>query len=168
MSQSAIPADLRNMGITRSCGNSGMGWTHLSGWLSKGKNRRRRVSETNDSRLRITPKEICWWRVRGCLFVGSYIISISGNLGGAYSVSIFYTFILNVFTNVHMAAVYDYYPFKWLSFFHPILPLLALLSLLWSAWNPAYHSILKAQIQGRDIRVQGKKAYNVSAFPKLY
>lgn len=48
-----------------------------------------------------------------------------------------------------------------LAFFQPILPAIALVSILWTAWDPTYAAFRKAQIQGRDVRVQGKTAYNV-------
>ena len=44
----------------------------------------------------------------------------------------------------------------------PVSPLLVFLSLLWTAWDPTYSSFRKAQIQGRDVRLQGKKEYIAS------
>ncbi|KAF8203181.1 Ima1 N-terminal domain-containing protein [Pholiota molesta] len=104
----------------------------LGGWLSKGKERRQR-------RERISSKEVYWWRVRGCLFAASYAISIASSL----------------------AAVYGYYPFGWSSFLHPILPAIVAISLLWTVWDPTYLSFRKAEIQGRDVRIHGKRTYNM-------
>lgn len=56
--------------------------TALGGWLSKGKERRRRVSGPTIEKERITPRAVYWWRVRGCLFAASYLVSMSGSLGG--------------------------------------------------------------------------------------
>jgi hypothetical protein len=58
------------------------------------------------------------------------------------------------------------YPFSRLHFLHPILPFLVALSLLWTAWDFKYASFRKAQLQGRDVRMQGKRTYNVGClFP---
>jgi hypothetical protein len=44
----------------------------------------------------------------------------------------------------------------------PILLAIALVSILWTVWDPTYASFRRAQIQGRDVRVQGKHSYIVS------
>ena len=54
----------------------------LGGWLSKGKERRRRVSGPIVEKERIAPKAVYSWRVRGCLFAASYLFSMGGSLGG--------------------------------------------------------------------------------------
>lgn len=43
----------------------------------------------------------------------------------------------------------------------PILPIIALLSIFWAAWDPTYASYRKALHQGRQARVNGKFIYNV-------
>jgi hypothetical protein len=43
-----------------------------------------------------------------------------------------------------------------------ILPAIALVSILWTVWDPTYASFRRAQIQGRDVRIQGKHSYIVS------
>jgi hypothetical protein len=48
-----------------------------------------------------------------------------------------------------------------LTYSRPILPVIALVSIFWTAWDPTYSAFRKAQIQGRDVRVQGKNAYIV-------
>ncbi|KAJ7630779.1 Ima1 N-terminal domain-containing protein [Roridomyces roridus] len=110
----------------------------LGGWLNqtKGKARKRQVSltleETNKFRL-----EMLAWRIRGCLWVATALLSISGSA----------------------SALLGYKPFSWLSFMMPGLPLIALVSLLWSAWDPTYSTFRSARIQGRDVRVQGKRKH---------
>jgi len=47
------------------------------------------------------------------------------------------------------------------------MPLLVATSLLWTAWDPTYASFRKAQLQGRDIRIQGKQTYIVSFHGRL-
>ena len=44
----------------------------------------------------------------------------------------------------------------------PALPAFVLTSILWTAWDPTYSSLRTAQLQGRDVRVTGKKTYIVS------
>ena len=39
-----------------------------------------------------------------------------------------------------------------------------IVSLLWTAWDFKYSSYRKAQLQGRDVRMQGKRTYNVRCF----
>lgn len=44
------------------------------------------------------------------------------------------------------------------------LPILTLLSITWTAWDPTYASLRRSQIQGREVRQRGKREYNVSNF----
>jgi len=64
-------------------------------------------------------------------------------------------------------ATVDYRPFGAFSFLQPVLPIFAVISLLWAAWDPTYASFLKAQQQSRQVRIQGKYAYNVSRIMTL-
>ncbi|KAF9244549.1 Ima1 N-terminal domain-containing protein [Melanogaster broomeanus] len=41
----------------------------------------------------------------------------------------------------------------------PLLPVLSLLSLFYTAWDPTYYHFKKARVQGRDVRVKGKPRY---------
>ncbi|KAH9937043.1 Ima1 N-terminal domain-containing protein [Fomitopsis serialis] len=41
------------------------------------------------------------------------------------------------------------------------LPALALLSIFWTAWDPTYGSLKRAEFQGRMVRQRGKREYNV-------
>ncbi|KAJ4485951.1 Ima1 N-terminal domain-containing protein [Lentinula aciculospora] len=111
----------------------------LGGWLkeTKGKVRQRRVSATLQERETVF-KELFAWRVRGCL----------------WAVTMGFFFI------GYTAILIDRRPFGRLSLIQPILPILILFSLLWTAWDPTYASIRTAQIQGRDVRVHGKRQYN--------
>lgn len=49
----------------------------------------------------------------------------------------------------------------------PFLPFLVIISLLWTAWDPTYSAFRKAQLQGRDVRVKGKREYIVSRAPLI-
>ncbi|KAJ7706350.1 Ima1 N-terminal domain-containing protein [Mycena rosella] len=106
----------------------------LGGWLNqtKGKARQRQTSVT----IQETDKlgEMLVWRVRGCLWATTLITSICGSA----------------------CVVLGYRPFSSLAFTMPALPLLAMLSIFWAAWDPTYASFRSARIQGRDVRVRGK------------
>ena len=55
-----------------------------------------------------------------------------------------------------------------MSYLRPILPAFALISILWTVWDPTYSAFRLAQIQGRDVRVQGKQSYIVSALHDIF
>ncbi|KAJ3916623.1 Ima1 N-terminal domain-containing protein [Lentinula edodes] len=111
----------------------------LGGWLkeTKGKVRQRRVSATLQERENIS-KELFAWRVRGCLWAAT----------------------LGSFLAGYIAILFGRRPFDRPSLLQPISPILTVCSILWTAWDPTYASIRTAQIQGRDVRVQGKRQYN--------
>jgi len=54
------------------------------------------------------------------------------------------------------------YSIPWMVHASPLLPTLVMISLLWTAWDPTYSAFRKAQLQGRDVRVKGKRTYIVS------
>ncbi|TFK36868.1 Ima1 N-terminal domain-containing protein [Crucibulum laeve] len=110
----------------------------LGGWLqqSKGKERQRRVSGTPKERDNITV-ELGLWKMRGCLWLFSLVMTVMG----------------------YTAAALGYRPLRVLSFLQPVLPFLVFASLLWTVWDPTYASFRKSQIQGRDVRIKGKKQY---------
>ncbi|KAK7468724.1 hypothetical protein VKT23_003227 [Stygiomarasmius scandens] len=111
----------------------------LGGWLkeTKGKITQRRVSQTLEKRERVS-KELVMWRVRGCLWGLTAFVAVLGDITVALDKPIFTRFAL----------------------LQPILPFLILISTLWTAWDPTYASVRKSQLQGREVRVQGKQKYN--------
>ncbi|THV06000.1 hypothetical protein K435DRAFT_646074 [Dendrothele bispora CBS 962.96] len=96
---------------------------------TKGKVTQRRVSQTSEQRERVS-KELVVWRVRGCLWGLTLLVAMLGNLTVALDKSIFGRFVI----------------------LQPVLPLLVLVSTLWTAWDPTYASVRKSRIQGRDVR----------------
>ncbi|KAJ3492563.1 hypothetical protein NLJ89_g11209 [Agrocybe chaxingu] len=93
----------------------------LGGWLSKGKERKRRVSSGPDMERELkvlAPETVFWWKVRGVLWVVCLVVSVVGS----------------------GSAAYGRHPFARLTFLHPLLPLLAAVSLLWTAWDPTRSS----------------------------
>ncbi|EPQ60514.1 hypothetical protein GLOTRDRAFT_68209 [Gloeophyllum trabeum ATCC 11539] len=112
----------------------------LGGWLkeSKGKGKQRQTSALPDEAVKMK-RQLTWWQIRGCLWVVTLCSAIAGNLVGALG----------------QGFPAGLEPMK------PALPLLGLLSLLWTAWDPTYRTVRTAERQGRSVRVQGKRQYNV-------
>ncbi|KAJ6604493.1 Ima1 N-terminal domain-containing protein [Mycena vulgaris] len=90
--------------------------------------------------------EMLVWRVRGCLWAATLIVSMFCTASG---------------------VGLGHRPLPSLSFILPGLPLLALLSIFWAAWDPTYSSFRSARIQGRDVRVQGKTKHIVHSLPSI-
>ncbi|KXN83863.1 Integral inner nuclear membrane protein ima1 [Leucoagaricus sp. SymC.cos] len=110
----------------------------LGAWLkdSKGKDSQRRVS----GRAKVREKdvvELYWWKIRGGLWLATATISL-----------LFYA-----------SAILGYRPFFFLNLLQPIFPLVVLSSILWTVWDPTYASFRRAQRQGREVKVIGKKEY---------
>ncbi|KAF9076115.1 Ima1 N-terminal domain-containing protein [Rhodocollybia butyracea] len=112
----------------------------LGGWLkeTKGKARQRRVSATLQEREKVS-KELFVWRVRGVLWAATLMLFVVG----------------------YTTTLLGFRPFHRLDTLQPLSPLFILLSILWTAWDPTYSSIRTAQMQGREVRVHGKRSYNV-------
>jgi hypothetical protein len=114
--------------------------TALGGWLkeTKGKERQRQVIGPRKDRKKL-PRQLLAWRVRGCLWSLTLTLALVINIAGAL----------------------DHLPItllsRWSSWFPPFI----LLSLLWTFWDPTYATLRSAQIQGRDIRIKGKRQYLV-------
>lgn len=47
----------------------------------------------------------------------------------------------------------------------PLLPVITLLSIIWTAWLPTYAHFRRAELQGRKVRMRGRERYVVSLFP---
>ncbi|KAJ7275202.1 Ima1 N-terminal domain-containing protein [Mycena haematopus] len=107
----------------------------LGGWLNqtKGKARQRQASLTKEETAKLG-MEMLAWRIRGYLWATTVLVSIIGSA----------------------SAALGYQPFPWLAFMLPGLPIIAVVSILWAAWDPTYSSFRSARIQGRDVRVRGK------------
>jgi hypothetical protein len=69
-----------------------------------------------------------------------------------------------IISDSHVAVVFKLHFPDVLGHVRHALPLIALCSLFWTAWDPTYYSFQKARIQGRDLRVRGKKHYIVSPY----
>ena len=49
----------------------------------------------------------------------------------------------------------------------PFLPILTLISILWTAWLPTYAHFRRAELQGRKVRMRGRERYVVNIFPSV-
>ncbi|OJA16235.1 hypothetical protein AZE42_00059 [Rhizopogon vesiculosus] len=110
----------------------------LGGWLndSRGKEKRRKGSGSSGERERLQA-HLFFWRLRGLLwFVTLAVVLVA-----------------------HSAVVMERHFPDVLGHVRPALPVVTLCSLFWTAWDPTYYSSRKARIQGRDLRVRGKKSY---------
>jgi hypothetical protein len=127
----------------------------LGGWLqeSKGKEKQRRISETHKE-TEMMGAEMIAWRARGVLWIISLSIVFLGNFGGGF-INDYPLFSAKVLTTATVGCR----PLRGLYHMKPISPLIVLLSLLWSVWDPTYSAVRKAQRQGRDVRVRGKGVY---------
>ncbi|PFH54814.1 hypothetical protein AMATHDRAFT_134874 [Amanita thiersii Skay4041] len=110
----------------------------LGGWLkkSRGKDQQRRVSGPSKSRDHFTFEMIAW-HFRGLLWGISLLTTVLG----------------------YATVALQFQTPRTLITMQPILPLLVILSLLWTVWDPTYSSYKNAQLQGRDVRVSGKRSY---------
>ncbi|KAH9969091.1 Ima1 N-terminal domain-containing protein [Russula dissimulans] len=111
----------------------------LGSWLneSKKKDTRRHVALSNMDRHRLH-RELRWWRARGVLWVATLFVAVSTDVAGA----------MGRLTLPEQGPVV------------PLLPVVALLSLFWTAWLPTYAHLRRAELQGRKVRVRGRERYN--------
>jgi hypothetical protein len=134
----------------------------LGAWLksSKGKESQRRVSGDRKERENVVV-ELSWWKIRGFLWLATAALSILFYISGmCFRIS-------NTARIYGSLAIIGYRPFFFLNLLQPIFPLVVLSSILWTVWDPTYASLRRAQRQGRDVRVIGKKEYIVSSLPLM-
>jgi len=64
----------------------------LGGWLTKGKERQRRVS-SEASREKLASDTLFWWKARGCLWALCMVLAVGGDVSGMWALTpfIFYT-----------------------------------------------------------------------------
>jgi hypothetical protein len=110
----------------------------LGGWLkeTKGKDQERRRTRPAIE----TRNQLVFWRLRGCLWGLCFFLVVVADLAAA------------------LEAPFPLY----MGYLRPVLPALAILSLLWTFWDPTYSALQDAHKQGRDVRVHGKANYLVS------
>ncbi|KAF7310775.1 Ima1-N domain-containing protein [Mycena chlorophos] len=106
----------------------------LAGWLSqtKGKEQRRQVLAPQRESEKLS-RQLLAWRIRGLLWAATALLSVLSCV----------------------SAAVGFWPWT----FKSPAPLLCLniLSLFWAFWDPTYASYSSAKLQGRDVRLKGKK-----------
>jgi hypothetical protein len=97
--------------------------------------------------------------------LGGYAdFSSAGKLHGSGN---FFTVITSELTT-SLAAAFGFRPPNQVANRLPIAPICVLISIIWTAWDPTYSSLIKARLQGRDIRQRGKHEYIVSLFKRYF
>lgn len=102
--------------------------------------------------------EIAMWKVRGALWGSCLLLTVGVHIAGEEMIS---SVTLDPTSELFMPVVSGYSIPQIPNNMKPVVPTLALASLLWTAWDPTYASLRRAQFQGRAIRQRGKKEYNV-------
>ncbi|RXW14473.1 hypothetical protein EST38_g11384 [Candolleomyces aberdarensis] len=108
----------------------------LGGWLKEGKERKRRVSGTPQSKEKVLVETLSW-KVRGVLWFLCSVASIV---------------LLSM-------GMFGRQPLESVPRLRSALPFLVLVSLLWTVWDPTYITIQRARMQGRDVRLHGRRDY---------
>lgn len=106
----------------------------------KGKERQRQSSGSHAQRNRATlEKDMFLWRIRGVLWSTTLVLVLS----------------------CYICALTNYAPLRLSPSIRTTAPLPALLSLLWTAWDPRYATFRRSQLQGREVRLRRKREYNI-------
>jgi len=131
----------------------------LGGWLkqSKGKEKERKVLASAKKRENLGA-ELAVWKARGCLWTITLLLAVVGNSTGNQNELYALTAWL---TEIPISAAFGYSLPHQMARLRPILPATTMVSILWTVWDPTYSAFRRAQIQGRDVRVQGKRLYIV-------
>ncbi|EIW86867.1 hypothetical protein CONPUDRAFT_161500 [Coniophora puteana RWD-64-598 SS2] len=110
----------------------------LGGWLrqTRGKDKQRQVSSAAREKDKLW-SHLLAWRIRGALWAATLV-----------GVLMWY-----------IAVLWGVRPPQVAARVLPILPSYFFFSLLWTVWDPTYYSFRKAQLQGRDVRLRGKRQY---------
>ncbi|KAL1762324.1 Ima1 N-terminal domain-containing protein [Schizophyllum commune] len=107
----------------------------LSVWAkeSKGKQRVQKTVRPTSAQKGLN-KQLALWRLRGMLYGATTLAFIAANTWAAMGY-----------------APYHKLPILW-----PALPILVLLSIWYTAWDPTYASLRRAQVQGQEVRLRGR------------
>lgn len=138
----------------------------LGSWLNESKKkdtRRQRIALSTMDRHKLS-RELRWWTVRGALWVTTLLAAVSTDAFGVYLLSERSCSILTFYRREFTAAM-GRLTLPERGLFIPVLPLLTLLSILWTAWLPTYSHFRRAELQGRKVRMRGRERYIVSPFP---
>ncbi|KAI0094799.1 Ima1 N-terminal domain-containing protein [Irpex rosettiformis] len=115
----------------------------LGGFLneSRGKGKQRQVTVAQGQKEALE-RQLVMWKVRGILWA----VTIAA-FSVAYGTIAFSPSLLRIPSSLKTIS-----------------PVLALVSITWTAWDPTYASLKRSQLQGRTVRQRGKKEYNTLQF----
>ena len=128
----------------------------LSVWAkeSKGKQRVQKTARPTSAQKGLN-KQLALWRLRGMLYGATTLAFIAANTWGEQDCT-----SLCLSTNIVQAAM-GYAPYHKLPILWPALPILVLLSIWYTAWDPTYASLRRAQVQGQEVRLRGRGTHIV-------
>ena len=136
----------------------------LGSWLneSKKEDTRRQVSLSNLVRHKLY-RELRWWTVRGVLWAATLLVAIYADVTGVYH-RVFKTSAGADFSPRCPGAM-GRLTLPERGTLVPLLPVVTLLSIIWTAWLPTYAHFRRAELQGRKVRLRGRERYVVNIFP---
>ncbi|KIY45770.1 hypothetical protein FISHEDRAFT_66817 [Fistulina hepatica ATCC 64428] len=113
----------------------------LGGWLKRSKSKATGTISSDASDIPASShrpgRDIIAWRLRGLLWFVTLALSLWINHAGAFGSR----------------------PFNPMMVPGTFYPIFIFVSLLWTAWDPTYEILRRAQIQGRNLRIRGKQKY---------
>ncbi|KAK7694769.1 hypothetical protein QCA50_001957 [Cerrena zonata] len=100
-------------------------------------NDKRRLVETQARKDKFE-KSLFVWKIRGCLWAITFLDSLGfhGQVAAGYAL------------RIPLSAL-------------PVIPVLSLFSIAWTAWDPTYAIVKRSQLQGRVMRQKRKHEYNI-------
>jgi Ima1 N-terminal domain len=133
----------------------------LGGWLRDGQqySSPKRTDRTPPPRTESSKDIFVWW-IRGSLWVLNLVVSIGLSSLGLLNL---YVRMENNFADLVILAMSPLHPN--ISVPRPLiygLPILCLISVLWTFWDPTWLRRHRAMIKAIDLRVTGRKAWIVS------
>lgn len=127
----------------------------LNGFLRASKPVQRKVERTQRDKDKLA-REIAMWKVRGALWAGCLLFTLVG-----HAASKSHRPLTCATVDLHVTVACTKFPRSIPHSIKLALPVIASISLIWTAWDPTYASLKRARFQGRIVRQRGKKTYNV-------
>jgi hypothetical protein len=136
----------------------------LGSWLneSKKKDTRRQEALSNMDRHKLD-RELRWWTARGVLWVITLLVVVSADVIGAYHRA--FNILAGADFSPRRSGAMGRLALPERGILLPLLPVMTLLSIIWTAWLPTYAHFRRAELQGRNVRMRGRERYVVSLFP---
>lgn len=128
----------------------------LGGFLGASNPQRHQVARTQRERDKLT-RQIVFWKVRGVLWLAYLFCALGYYALGKYACLYCHRSDLSP-----LPVTFGHARYHLSDSIKPCLPILVLVSILWTAWDPTYGVLKRAEYQGRIVRQRGKREYNVS------